>query len=115
MKKKSTEKLECTILTTYGYLNNKENKILAKVRWGNNEPKFDIRKCYRLENGELQLGAGISLTDEEFQALIELREQEESKKVNFNEVFDEASGITEKRYHGCTTKDGYIVLNKRKK
>ena len=113
-KKKRFEKssISCEIEETYGYLNDKKNKIFAKVSWDGKDAKFDIRKCYE-KGGELVLSSGISLTEEELEQLIELAQSTERTGVNFQEIFDAAPSIQDNRRKGFHTENGFIKLQRK--
>ena len=131
-KKKDSSDFSYDIKKEYGYLNEKKNKLVAKVSWNDKDPKIDIRTCYE-KDGEIKLGKGISLSYDEINALREILsdidesdeddEEEDDKPsshsppkrkvVNFEEIFGQVTGIVEKREAGYTTQDGFIVLKKR--
>lgn len=132
-KKKDSNGFSYDIKKEYGYLNEKRNKLVAKVSWNDKDPKIDIRTCYE-KDGEIKLGKGISLSYEEINTLREILsdidesdedddEEEDDRPsspsppkrqaVNFEEIFGQATGIVEKREAGFTTQDGFIVLKKR--
>ena len=132
-KKKDSNDFSYDIKKEYGYLNEKKNKLVAKVSWNDKDPKIDIRTCYE-KDGEIKLGKGISLSYDEISALREILsdidetdedddEEEDDKPsshsppkrkaVNFEEIFGQVTGIVEKREAGFTTQDGFIVLKKR--
>ena len=46
-------------------------KRLCLVSWNDNAPKYDIRMWYPGEDGDLNPGKGISLSDEETKELFE--------------------------------------------
>lgn len=129
--KKDSSDFTYDIKKEYGYLNEKKNKLVAKVSWNDKDPKIDIRSCYE-KDGEIKLGKGISLSYDELGALKDIlnniSESDEDddqgdgptdssppkrQAVNFDEIFGQATGIVEKREAGYTTKDGFIVLKKR--
>lgn len=115
---KKTDSIKCTIKESFGFLNADKSKIFAIVSWNDRDPKFDIRKCYEKDN-ELMLGSGISLTEEEMDALSDLysrcKKRAKTEPVNFDDIFSIVSQITEKRKKGYTTENGYIVLHRKKK
>lgn len=115
-KKKDQEQVSCKVHETYGYLNDKQNKVFARVSWGDNGPKYDIRKCYE-KDGELKLGSGISLSEEELQTLMDVAEsvKEKMREVDFDEIFASAPSIQENREKGFRTEDGFIRLRKKEK
>lgn len=129
--KKDSSDFTYDIKKEYGYLNEKKNKLVAKVSWNDKDPKIDIRSCYE-KDGEIKLGKGISLSYDELGVLKDILDnisesdedddQEDNptdssppkrQAVNFDEIFGQATGIVEKREAGYTTKDGFIVLKKR--
>lgn len=119
------------ILKIHGYLNEAKSKVLLTVKWGDNNPTFEIRRCREVD-GKLQLLKGISIQKSEYKELKKLLKKIDSeyssdellfsddesdhsgkKAVDFDKVFDSASGIMEKREAGFTTKDGFIKLHRR--
>ena len=114
--KKGSFDISYEIEKEYGYLNDKQSKIVAKVAWNGKEAKIDIRSCFTKDGG-IKLGKGISLSDDEVAKLKSILEKlsdddQSSKKkaVNFEEIFGQATGIVERREQGFTTKDGFIQL-----
>ena len=116
--KKGSFDISYEIEKEYGYLNDKQSKIVAKVAWNGKEAKIDIRSCFT-KDGDIKLGKGISLSDDEVAKLKSILEKlsdddddQSSKKkaVNFEEIFGQATGIVERREQGFTTKDGFIQL-----
>ena len=116
--KKGSFDISYEIEKEYGYLNDKQSKIVAKVAWNGKEAKIDIRSCFTKDGG-IKLGKGISLSDDEVAKLKSILEKlsdddddQSSKKkaVNFEEIFGQATGIIERREQGFTTKDGFIQL-----
>ena len=119
--KKGSFDISYEIEKEYGYLNDKQSKIVAKVAWNGKEAKIDIRSCFTKDGG-IKLGKGISLSDDEVAKLKSILEKlsdddddQSSKKkaVNFEEIFGQATGIVERREQGFTTKDGFIQLKPR--
>lgn len=119
--KKGSFDISYEIEKEYGYLNDKQSKIVAKVAWNGKEAKIDIRSCFT-KDGDIKLGKGISLSDDEVAKLKSVLEKlsdddddQSSKKkaVNFEEIFGQATGIVERREQGFTTKDGFIQLKPR--
>ena len=118
-KKKDSDSLSVEIKEQYGFLNDKQNKVFAKVVWGDNSAKFDIRKCYE-KDGELRLGSGISLSEDELNMLVKLNEarkrKEKEKEVDFDDIFRSAAAIEENRAKGFQTENGgFIRLHPKKK
>ena len=111
-KKYEKSSLSCEVEETYGYLNDKKNKIFAKVSWDGKAAKFDIRKCYE-KDGELMLGAGISLSEDELDQLVELAQSTKRTGVNFQEIFESASSIQDNRRKGFHTENGFIKLQRK--
>ena len=114
--KKGSFDISYEIEKEYGYLNDKQSKIVAKVAWNGKEAKIDIRSCFT-KDGDIKLGKGISLSYDEVTKLKSILEKlsdddQSSKKkaVNFEEIFGQATGIVERREQGFTTKDGFIQL-----
>ena len=122
--KKGSFDISYEIEKEYGYLNDKQSKIVAKVAWNGKEAKIDIRSCFT-KDGDIKLGKGISLSYDEVAKLKSILEKlsdddddkddQSSKKkaVNFEEIFGQATGIVERREQGFTTKDGFIQLKPR--
>lgn len=122
--KKGSFDISYEIEKEYGYLNDKQSKIVAKVAWNGKEAKIDIRSCFT-KDGDIKLGKGISLSYDEVTKLKSILEKlsddddddddQSSKKkaVNFEEIFGQATGIVERREQGFTTKDGFIQLKPR--
>ena len=114
--KKGSFDISYEIEKEYGYLNDKQSKIVAKVAWNGKEAKIDIRSCFT-KDGDIKLGKGISLSYDEVTKLKSILEKlsdddddnddQSSKKkaVNFEEIFGQ-----ERREQGFTTKDGFIQL-----
>lgn len=117
-KDKDKEKVTCNITKVYGYLNEEKTKVVADISWNGRPEKLEVRKCW-MKDGELQVGAGIALTEEEVPKLQEILtiagegKPKKRKAVDFNEVFSDAEGIIEKRDAGFTTVDGFVTLRKR--
>lgn len=124
MSKKEKADLKCEIHQVHGFLNDKKNKVVATVSWGDEGPKLNIRSCW--DKDGLRLGKGITLDRAEVDVLTELlvsarntgemqRVTADGKKkaVNFSKIFGEATDIVDKRDAGYTTKDGFIQLRKR--
>lgn len=73
------------IVEKFDYLNDKDSKITAVVRWGGNNPTFDIRRCGENKEGEFYLAKGISLNLEETEALYDtLKEYMKKIKKQLN-------------------------------
>lgn len=126
MAKTKPKTLTVKIKTIHGYLNQKRNKVVATIKFNDDEPAVNIRKCWIDEDtGELKTGQGIILTESELDALVEILasrdksgklptvSQDGRKAVNFNSIFESAADIVEKRDAGYTTVDGYIRLSER--
>lgn len=118
-KKKDSDSLSVEIKEQYGFLNDKQNKVFAKVVWGDSSAKFDIRKCYE-KDGELKLGSGISLSEDELNMLVKLNEarkrKEKESEVDFDDIFRSAAAIEENRAKGFQTENGgFIRLHPKKK
>lgn len=112
MAKNKNGEVTCRIEKVYGFLNKKENKVLVMVSWNDGPTRVELRKCWKTDDDELRLGAGIPLDDDEIDELVELFKSR-PKPVNFDEVFRSSAGIMEKRAAGFKTEDGFIVLRKR--
>lgn len=110
--------MTCDIVKVYGFLNDEKTKVVADISWNGRAEKLEVRKCWT-KDGELQVGAGIALTEDEVPKLQELltisgeSKPKKRKPVNFSEVFSDAEGIIEKRGAGFTTVDGFMTLRKR--
>lgn len=72
--KKDSSDFSYEVKEEYGYLNDKENKIVAKVSWNDKPAKYDIRSCYTKDD-EIKLGKGISLTYDEIETLHDILEE----------------------------------------
>lgn len=110
----------------HGYLNPERTKVVATIKFNDNDPEVNIRKCWFDDaTGELSTGQGIILTKREIDALAEILNSRDShgklpevsqdgrQSVNFDDIFASAAGIVEKRDAGYTTEDGYIRLSER--
>lgn len=96
----------------YGYLADGK-KVYAKVSWNGNPGKDELRRCWIDEKtGELKLGKGIDLSEDEVKELMKMIDKK-PKPVDFNAIFDSTAGISDKRRSGLTTVDGFVVLRKR--
>ena len=112
-KKKDTVK--CTINKEYGRIGDK--LIYANVSWNNGEGKDELRSIWTDKDGEEHLGKGVAITRDDIKELSKLADEAEFKEtgVDFNKIFSESSNITNLRNRGYTTKDGFIVLKRKKK
>ena len=126
MAKKDREAPKADIKQIHGYLNDRHNKVVATVAWGDGDPKLNIRACWEDDDGELKLGKGVTLSSEEVDELtgilvsarntgeIQKINQDGRKAINFAKVFAEGQDVLDKRADGHTmTKDGFVVLKKR--
>ena len=77
---KKTDPVSMDIIEKFDYLNEKENKIAAIVKWGDNDPTFDVRRCGENKDGEFYLAKGISLSYAEAVELYEIL-KENLKKI----------------------------------
>lgn len=77
---KSKDPITMEVVEKLDYLNDKENKVAAVVKWGDNDPTFDIRRCGENKEGEFYLAKGISLSYDEAEALYEIL-KENLKKI----------------------------------
>lgn len=109
---KKAKEITCEIGRIYGYLSEKENKVLVNVAWNGGPMRCELRKCWKDKDGNLVLGAGIPLDDKEIDELVELLKKK-PKPVDFNEIFDTSIGVMDKRAAGFRTEDGFITLRKR--
>ena len=69
---KNKEPITMEVIEKYDFLNTKENKVAAVVKWGDNDPTFDIRRCGENKDGEFYLAKGISLNLEETEVLYDI-------------------------------------------
>ena len=69
---KNKEPITMEVIEKYDFLNIKENKVAAVVKWGDNDPTFDIRRCGENKDGEFYLAKGISLNLEETEVLYDI-------------------------------------------
>lgn len=112
-KKDKKREVTCKIHKVYGFLSDKEDKVFACVSWNNGEPRDEVRKCWKdKDSGELKLGKGIDLSEEEIDALKSFI-KDKPKPVDFSAVFESSVGIMEKRAAGFQTEDGFAVLRRR--
>jgi len=112
---KKDKKSEVTfkIHKVYGFLSAKEDKVFVRVSWNDGEPRDEVRKCWKdKDSGELKLGKGIDLSEEEIDMLKGFCKNK-PKPVDFQAVFDSSVGIMEKRAAGFQTEDGFTVLRRR--
>ena len=112
---KKEKEINFKIEKIYGYLNEKKNRVVAKVKWYDNAATLDIRKCWTTEDGTLMLGGGISLQFSELGKLQEVLEEaddgeDDQKGVDFARIFASSGSILDRRSAGYTTKDGFIIL-----
>lgn len=117
---KNTKKSEitCDIEELYGILSDNgcgTRKIFARISWNGLPAKTEIRVVRTKVDGEEIVGKGIALTDSEIDNLIESYRKkkasdDKNKPVNFQDIFNAAPGIVDKREEGHVTKDGYIIL-----
>lgn len=117
-KKDSGSGISCDIEQIYGYLNDDEDKVLAKVSWNGRPAKTELRAMVTYD-GEKRLGKGLALTDDELVKLRDLIDETlgksgESPFVDFSNIFSSADSIINNRSKGFTTKDGFIQLKKSK-
>lgn len=117
-KVKKTE-VSYEILQVYMFLNKEHSKVFARVSWNDNPPKDEVRSCWE-KDGELKLGKGIALSQEEITALYKYLndngldyEKPDREPVDFSEIFRSSEGIMEKRRDGAQTKDGFTVLGRK--
>lgn len=118
------KEVKSEIQTIHCYLNEGKTKVLATVSWNDRPPKLDIRKCWE-KDGDLMLGGGVSLDEGEVDILTDALtslskngklpsiSKDGRKAVDFDDIFDSATDIVEKRDAGFTTEDGFIKLRKR--
>lgn len=122
---KKDKDLKVDVIAIHGFLNEAKTKALATISYNDADPKLNIRSCWQDKTtGELRMGSGISLSDDEADALAEFLSDRKHgqlgkvdksgrKAVNFGNIFSTASDIVEKRDAGYTTEDGFIRLTKR--
>ena len=77
---KKNDSISMEIIEKFDYLNTKENKVVSIVKWGDNDPTLDIRRCGENKEGEFYLAKGISLSYDEAEALYEIL-KENLKKI----------------------------------
>ena len=120
-KKKESKDIEVNIRAIHGFLNDEKSLAVATVSWNGGPDKLNIRNCFISADGGLQLRKGVSLTEEEVDALtdilVERRKhglpkttKDGKKAVNFNDIFDATTEIVERRDAGYTTEDVFIKL-----
>jgi hypothetical protein len=110
--------ITCDIQEVYGTLSDNgygTRKIFAKVSWNGLPAKPEIRTVRKKADGEEVVGKGIALTDDEMDKLIlayrkKKASDDKNKPVNFQNIFNAAPGIIDKREEGHVTKNGYIIL-----
>lgn len=82
---KKNDSISMEVIEKFDFLNAKENKVVAVVKWGDNDPTLDIRRCGENKEGEFYLSKGISLTYEEAEILYDVLKSEMKsikKKLN---------------------------------
>ena len=112
MAKKETKKkseISCDVEEIYCKLSNK--KIYARVSWNGKDAKDEIRKCWEDKDGQLQIGKGVDITDEDIKMLYDTMKHK-PKPVDFDEIFEESKGLTALREAGLKTEDGFIKLKR---
>lgn len=112
---KKGDDIKYTINRTYGRVN--DNLIFANISWNDREGKDELRYIYTDKNKKERLGKGIAITRDDIRKLNKIVDDLEFKErgVDFNEIFSSSSNIVSLRNRGYTTKDGFIVLERRKK
>lgn len=80
-KEKKTDELKYEVLEKFGKLTDEPEKYnyeLRLIKWGDGDPKYDLRKWKENEDGSERMTKGITLNAEELQELFEiLKEMEE--------------------------------------
>ena len=99
------------------WISSDEKRAYVNVTWGDNEHRDELRRVWKDTNGEMKLGKGIFVEADDLEAIVEnlkrIGRNGGKKPVNFEKVFDDSSGIIEKREQGYTTDDGFIRLMRR--
>lgn len=111
MKKVKNAEVSYDVEEIYGYLA-EGKKVYARVSWNGNPAKDELRRCWTDDDGNLKLGKGIDLSEDEVKSLMAMIDKK-PKPVDFNVIFDSTAGISEKRKKGMTTVDGFVVLHRR--
>lgn len=111
MGKRTTNDITFEIKKIHGYLSDKKNKLLLDISWNGEPAKTELRKCWTDKDGNLRIGAGLALSDDEMEKLMLIWETQ-LKPVNFNKIFHSSAGITDKRAAGFRTEDGFVVLRR---
>ena len=81
--KQKKEELSYEVIEKFGVLDSdsKMPKELRLIKWGDNEPKYDIRGWSLNEDGTEKMTKGITLDSEELQSLFEiLKKMDESEE-----------------------------------
>ena len=81
--KQKKEELSYEVVERFGVLDSdsKMPKELRLIKWGSNEPKYDIRGWSLNEDGTEKMTKGITLDSEELQSLFEiLKKMDESEE-----------------------------------
>ena len=109
--KSKTDDLTFKIIKDYGELEN--NKHLLRISWNDGPERLEIRKVFVTQKGETKVGKGIEISRADAEQILRYLDTD-PKPVNFDDVFESARGIMEKRDAGLTTDNGYIVLKRKK-
>lgn len=115
------KEISCSIVHIYGDLIEpeleKERKVVADISWNGRPARTEIRVIK--PNG--YYGNGITLNSDEREKLknilIKMESQGQVEKqapVDFDSIFASASNITDKRNKGYTTKNGLIILTRKR-
>lgn len=101
------------------WISDDEKKAYLNISWGNGEPKDELRRIWKDDNGDIHPGKGIAISAEELEQILESIRRAKKKRgknpVNFDAVFASAGGILDKREKGYSTMDGFIKLHRRGK
>ena len=113
--KSKSKKSEVTynIEEIYCFLDNRK-KVFLRIAWNGKEAKNELRTCWEDKDGELHIGKGVEITEEDLDAIME-KFPRKKKAVDFAEVFESSRGIMEKREAGYSTENGFIKLRRIRK
>lgn len=120
MAKKSD--IKCKIHKTHAVLSESKNtkKIFASISWNDGEERNEIRNVFTDADGKSIVTKGISMTDDEMDALVDAYQayrklkDNKPKPVDLNAIYQSSTDIIEKRSHGELTQDGFTVLKRTK-
>ena len=72
MAKKTDDRVKMEIVENIEYLNEKKTKIVSIIKWNDNDPTLDIRRCGEKKSGEFYIAKGISLSYDEAEELYKI-------------------------------------------